>query len=541
MTAGTSGRGTAGTNGPEAPEEPVATAGASARYEELSAAHARKQAWAQSMGGPDKLAARRTEGVLNARERVELLFDDGTFMESGRFAASARPEMRDVTPADGKVAGFGLVDDRPVAVVANDFTVLGASSSFVNGKKIKHIKEVATERGMPIVFLGESTGARMPDVMGAAAIGSGDNPTQYQRCRESPWAAGVLGHCYGSSAWYTALSDYAVMRRGAVMAVSSPKLTSMAIGESVDPEELGGWRVHADVSGLVDDVVRSDEEAIRLITRFLSYLPSNNTEAPPVLQDPVGPAGDARERIVGALPIQRTVVYDVRRILECFVDEGSMFELKRRFGRSIVTALARVGGRPVGLIANNPSVRGGAIDADSCTKATSFIVLCDSFNIPLVFMVDQPGFLIGKSGERQGVVGKVMNWMNAISLCTVPKISIVMRKTYGQAVLNMGGGCNADEVCAWTTAEASFMEPEFAVRIVHNVTRDSDPERFEELFAEMTKGTSAYDMAAPYSAHCVIEPWETREYLLRTLELHRSRMAGGIGAHRMAAWPTTIV
>lgn len=522
--------------------EPSGTSPAGKRrsYDDMVDRHVAATALAESMGGPAKLVKRKEAGIMNARERVAYILDEGSFVESGKFAASGRPEAKEKTPADGKVVGFGLIEKRPVAVVANDFTVMGASSSQVNGKKIKHIKEVATKRGMPIVFLGESTGARMPDVMGAAGIGAGDNPTQYQRCRESPWVAGVLGHCYGSSAWYTALSDYAVMRRGAILAVSSPKLTSMAIGESVDPEELGGWRVHADGTGLVDEVVRTDEEALQLMKRFLSYLPSNHMLLPPVRADWSAPTGDGRERITEALPLDRSAVYDVHRVLDCIFDDSSVFELKRRFGRSIVTALARVEGRPVGVIANNPFVKGGAIDADACAKATSFIVLCDSFNLPLLFFVDQPGFLIGKEGEKRAVIGKVMNWMNALALCTVPKLSIIMRKTYGQAVLNMGGGGNADEVCAWTTADVSFMDPEYAVSIVHNVKRTDDPDHFDELLAEMSKGTSAYEMAAPYSAHSVILPWETRDYVVRTLAIHQSRFGSGIGSHRMAAWPTTI-
>jgi acetyl-CoA carboxylase carboxyltransferase component len=178
----------------------------------------RRRLKALGMGGPEKLAARRAEGLLNARERVDLLFDPGSFFESGMYAVSNRPEDRESTPADGKVAGFGRIDGREAAIVSNDFTVKGASSANINIKKLKHMKQTARRRGIPIVFLGESTGARMPDVMGAGSIGSKDDPTEYLRMRETPWVAAILGHCYGSSAWYASMSDFTVMRKGAVMA-----------------------------------------------------------------------------------------------------------------------------------------------------------------------------------------------------------------------------------------------------------------------------------------------------------------------------------
>ena len=216
-------------------------------FEELLKELAVRRQRALGMGGAEKLAQRKAQGVLNARERIDRLFDPGTFLESGMLAVSNRPEDRLTTPADGKVGGFGRIEGREAGVLANDFTVKGASSASINIKKLKHMKNTAKKRGVPMVFLGESTGARMPDVMGASSIGSKDDPTEYQRMREVPWAAAVLGHCYGSSAWYGSMSDFCVMRKGAIMAVSSPRLISMATGKAVDPEELGGWRVHADV------------------------------------------------------------------------------------------------------------------------------------------------------------------------------------------------------------------------------------------------------------------------------------------------------
>lgn len=508
------------------------------KFQEQIAEHERRKAKAMAMGGPEKLERLKKKGLLNARERIEYLLDPGTFFESGLFATSANPEDADKTPADGKIAGFGKINGRKVALVANDFTVKGASSSPINSKKMEHIKQVARTRGMPVIFLGESTGARMPDIMGAKGIGGGNNPIQYIRQRETPWVSAILGHCYGSSSWYAVMSDFVVMRKGAIMAVSSPTLVSLATGEEIDPEELGGWRLHSEVTGIADVVVDTDEEALDMIKKYLSYMPSHHNEAPPRAPVPPG-SDDAVKNILDLIPESRNRVYDVRKVIQAIVDKDSYFELKARFGKAIVTALARVDGRTVGIIANNPLFKGGAIDADAADKVTSFLVHCDSFNIPIVFMVDQPGFLIGIEAERKKMPGKVMNWMNALSLCTVPKISIIMRKTYGQAVLNMGGAGNAHEVAAWWTAEIGFMEPSSGVTIVHGLRREDDPEKFEEYLKEMQRDTSAYSLASIYAAQNVIDPRETRDYLKHVLEVHELDMTNGVGQHLMRSWPTT--
>jgi acetyl-CoA carboxylase carboxyltransferase component len=510
------------------------------RQEKLEAEFARQEAKARAMGGPAKLARRKAAGVLNARERLDRLCDPGSFIESGLFATStSNPADRDTTPADGKVAGFGKVNGRETAVLANDFTVMGASSGSTNGRKIAHVKRVATQRGLPMVFLGESSGARMPDHMGSRGMGTllGNDGTQYQRMRETPWASATLGLSYGSSSWYAVLSEFSVIRKGAVLAVSSPLLASLAIKEEVDPQEMGGWRVHAEVTGFADLVVDTDEEAIDAIKTFLSYLPSHHREAPPVAGVPAGSGAGMRD-ILSLLPESRTKVYDVRNLIRTIVDKESFFELKARFGKVGVTGLARLDGRTVGIVANNPLSRGGAMDADACEKLTSFIVLCDSFNIPLVLLVDTPGFVIGTEAERRRAPGKIMNLMNALALTTVPKLSVILRKSYGQAYLNMGGGRNSDEVAAWPTAEVSFMDPAFAVKVVHGI--DPGAPGFDESLAEMDRANSVWDLASVYAAQAVIRPQETRDYLIRMLEVHRLRLSNGVGQHLMRAWPTSF-
>ncbi|MCC7273501.1 MAG: methylmalonyl-CoA carboxyltransferase [Alphaproteobacteria bacterium] len=498
-----------------------------------------RRARARAMGGAAKLAARRARGLLDARERIDRFVDPGSFVESGMHATSIVAGDRERTPADGKIAGYGRVDGREVAVVSNDFTVLGASSSAVNGRKIAQMKRVATQRGLPLVFFGESSGARMPDTMGARGMGTmlGNDPTQYQRMRETPWAAAVLGYCYGSSTWYTCCSDFAVMRKGAVMAVSSPLLVAQATSEAIDPEALGGWKLHAETTGQIDLAVDTDEEALAAVRRFLSYMPAHAGEAPPRAAVPEGSGADMAT-VASLLPASRTQVYDVRKIIRAIVDRDSFFELKARFGKVATIGLARLAGGVVGIVANNPLFKGGALDVDACEKITGFLVLCDSFNIPIVMLVDTPGFAIGMEAERRRAPGKIMNFMNALSLCTVPKLSVILRKSYGQAYLNMGGGRNSDEVAAWPTAEVSFMDPHFAVRIVHG-HQPGTPE-FAAALAEMERDSSVYDIAGIYAVQTVIRPEETRDYLARMLETHRMRPTGGVGQHLMRAWPTSF-
>jgi acetyl-CoA carboxylase carboxyltransferase component len=495
---------------------------------------------ALAMGGPEKLAKRRQAGILNARERVDYLLDRGSFEESGLFATSARPQMREKTPGDGKVCGFGRIDGREVGVVSNDFTVLGASSAVVNQKKVKHVKDTANRRGFPMVFLGETSGARMPDRMGAAGRAIvGQDGAEYQRLREAPWASALLGSCYGHSAWHACLSDFVVMRKGATLAVASFRVAEKAIGRSITAEELGGWKMHTRVSGIVDLAVDTDEQALDAVKRFLSYMPSHCNEPPPRHPVPAG-SDEACARMLELMPESRSAVYDVRTIIDAIVDRGSRFEMKASFGKAIVTALARLDGRTVGFIANNPMSKGGALDVDACNKVVSFLVLCDSFNIPIVFLVDVPGFLIGLEGEMRAAPGRIINWVNALAQVTVPKISIILRKSYGKAYLNMGGGKNSDEVACWPTADLGFVDPAVGVNILHGVKEEDDPERFKALASEIAQDSSVWGLAALYETQSVIDPRDTRRYLIRTLETHALRLTNGVGRHRIGNWPTTF-
>lgn len=492
-----------------------------------------------AMGGEEKLKARKTEGKLNARERIDYFFDPGTFIELGLFTHSAAPGMAARTPSDGKIIGYGRVEGRPVGAVANDLTVMGASSSLTNMKKIDYMRAVSCTKGMPLVFLGESAGSRMPDSMGALGMAhGGQNPVQYRRLREAPWISVLLGPSYGSSAWYAAMSDINIMLKSAVMAVASPKVTRIVTGEDTPPEDLGGWKMHGEISGMVDAVGETEEECLDLAKGYLSFLPLHSGETPPGAKAPEG-SGKGMPSILQFLPEQRNRAYDVKRIIEVLVDAGKFLELKAGFGRPCVTALARLGGQAVGIIANNPLYGAGALDADCCDKITSFLVLCDSYNIPLIHLVDTPGFLVGKDGERRKITGKIINWMNALSLVTVPKLTVVIRKIYGQAYLNMGGGRYSDVFVAWPTAEISFMDPAPGVNVVYNLRREDDPVRFERLFQDMSKSTEPWDAAGVFGLNDIVEPAETRSFLIRMLEIHRNALGRGLGRHLLHAWPTS--
>lgn len=508
-------------------------------FEALLKEYEARRAKALAGGGEDKYARRKATGMWNARERIAALLDPDTFIESGLFGSSGvYPEQADETQTDGKLAGYGRINGRDVAIVVNDFTVKGASTSYTNSRKVAHMKRTASERGMPLVVLGESTGARLPDAMGSRGMGLllGNDNTQFRRTRETPMCAAAFGPSFGSSTWLMCQADFAVMQKGATMAVSSPRLVSMALGEKVDTEALGGWRLHAEITGLVDQVADREEEVFEAIKRFLSYLPSHHNEAPPDAPVPAG-SGAEMDRIFSIVPESRTQVYDMRRIVKSVCDKDSMFELKPRFGKSAVTALARLGGKSVGIIANNPLHRGGALDADACRKIVDFLVLCDSFNVPIVLLVDTPGFQIGTEAEKAGAPGRIMNFMNAMTLVSVPRLSVIIRKSYGRAYVCMGGGRHSDDIAAWPTAEVSFMSPEFATKIVHGVGVGEPG--FEEKFAQIRQGSDVWGLASVYAAQAVIRPEHTRDYLIRMLDVYKLRITKGVGQHLMRTWPTS--
>ena len=513
---------------------------------ELEHLEKRKQR-ALAMGGPEKVAQHHAKGKYDARQRIDHLTDKDSFMELGLLNHSDVPGMEDKTPADSKVGGLAKIDGRAVAILANDFTTLAATSSRVAGHKEGHIKHIAAKRGLPLVYLGEAGGARMPDIMGSKGLASfgGGGLDSYlhimTRVRQTPMIAAVMGECYGMPTWMSCLADIVVQVKGSALGVSGPRVLEIALGEKITDEELGGWKVHAEVTGMSDAVVENEDECFEVIKRYLSYLPSHRDELPPFVEPPEG-SGDGMPGILDILPDKRNRAYDMHKILACIADAGSLMPLKPSFGKNVITALARIGGRSVGFVANQPMCGAGAMDTDGIDKVISFLCLCDTFNVPLVFLHDTPGFMVGREAERRRVGAKVMNFMNALGLLSVPRISIIARKSYGMAFYNMlGSGSGADFLVAWPTAEISFVAPEIAANVVFGgkVPKDDrEKEQWQQMVDKMIEDSTPYAAAGVHMIHDVIDPRDTRDYIIRCLDVCQDDRTGGISTNGLANWPT---
>jgi acetyl-CoA carboxylase carboxyltransferase component len=499
--------------------------------------HKRK---AQAQGGPEKIKKQHDKGRLTARERIERLLDPGSFFELGCLCTSDIPGMEERTPADGLVIGYGAVNGRPVGVFANDFTVLAGSSAMINNKKMGILKKQLYDYGYPMIWLGEAGGQRIPDLQDSGRMlfyGVGNDVARfgYSHLRQVPYVMAAMGDCHGVPDWQSCLADFTVIVKGAAIAVSGPRALGKAIGQQYSAQEMGGWEIHARITGVADQIAEDEADCLRIIRKYLDYMPSNNQELPPTR--PVPPGSEERmKQILDILPEKRTRSYNMHRIIVCIVDGGEYLEFKPEFGKMLITCLARVGGETVGIIASNPIVNAGATDTDALEKSTSFMCHCDSFNIPLVFLVDTPGHLTGKEAELKRVGAKVVNNLQALFQVTVPKITILIRKGYGQALVNMcSAGAGADFMVAWPTAEISFMDPQIGADIVFgNVT----PEEREKLVQKMMADSSPYPAARMYGIQDVIHPCETRDFLIKVLNIIRTSKNRGIGKHLLSGWPT---
>ncbi len=496
-----------------------------------------------AQGGPDKVRKQHEKGRLTARERIAGVLDEKSFFELGMLACSDREGMEEKTPADGIITGFGTINGRQVGIIANDFTVLASSNSRVYTKKAKYIREQTVERGLPLVWLGESGGGRLPDLQGARGIatltGEGGSGrwvfSQYSHMRETPWIIGIMGPSNGVPMWQACLSDFVVQVKGSTLSVSGARALHKSIAADYTDEEMGGWRIHAEQTGITDRTAESEEDCFRIIKKFLDYMPSSSNDLPPRRTVPED-SGESMNRILDILPEKRSRTYDMYKIIEALADTDSVFDLKPYFGKTIITCLARVYGHVVGFVANQPMVNVGAMDTDALEKKTSFLCLCDSFNIPLVFLHDTPGFLVGKDAELKKVGAKVTNSLQALSQVTVPKISIIIRKSYGQAGANMcGPGTGPDFIVSWPTGEGGFLDPEAAIEVVYGSLQE---EERQNMVREMLKDSSMYPLAREYFIHDVIDPRQTREFIGSSLRLIRNSKTRGIGRHLLAAWPT---
>jgi acetyl-CoA carboxylase carboxyltransferase component len=502
----------------------------------------RRREKALAMGGPAKIHKVHAAGKLTVRERIDALLDPGTFREVGLLAHSDLPDVREKTPADGKVCGFGRIAGRTVYVSGDDVTVLAGSGGRVGVKKDHDAMSYAAQKGYPCVALGDAGGARIPDIMGATGMMSMVFPISGPpRDRHVPFIATILGECYGSPTWKASISDVVIQVKGAVMAVSGPPVLAAATGEKVTPDEIGGWQLHAKITGQVDLFAENEAHCFELVRKVLSYLPNNASELPPVVRTD-DPADRRLDDVLDVLPDRSKVAYDMHKILDRVFDRGSVLELKPLYDASLITALARLDGHTVGVLANNPMQRAGAMGPGACEKATAFICFCDSFHIPLVFLHDTPGFFVSRAAEEKKMPLKIMTFIEALHHSTVPRLSLVIRKSYGMAHCNMSGGnMGSDALFAWPTADVSFMAPEAATNVVFGRKApdlDEPDGPRAELIAQLTRGSAPWEAAGVGLFHDVIDPRDTRrvlaEALVRALGPNGDR---GRSERRLASWP----
>ena len=503
----------------------------------------RKREIAYALGGTERVARHRKRGHLTARERIDKLLDPGTWKETGLYAQFTTPEGEEYHV--NKLHGFGKIDGRMVIVQSDDSTVLaGTGGKVVSGnprQKGLHVSKVP-ETNFPMIRLGESGGVHMQSVMGSYGVLAVTYPgRRLLNPRKAPRIAAIMGLCFGDPTWQAAISDIIVQVKGTCMAVSGPRVLEVALQERPTPEQLGGWELHAEVTGQVDAFAEDDEHCMQVIREILSYLPSHCDEEPPYVTTS-DPADRKTGRILKIIPDKSNQIYDVNRVIKEVVDDGKYFSLKPFYGKALITCLARMNGRVVGIIANQPLYNGGAAGPDECDKASSFIVLCDSYNIPLVHIADTPGFLVGLPAEKRKMPLKIMTWMEALALATVPKITVIIRKAYGMGISNMcGTNCGADFLAALTTAEISFMSPEAAANVVWKPQIDEadDPEaERQRLIKEMEYGSAPWEAAAGGVLDDVLDPHDMRKYIIDCLEIMHERKNGFISEKLLQNWPT---
>jgi acetyl-CoA carboxylase carboxyltransferase component len=510
-----------------APDQLVARPPMRSLVEELEA----RRAKARLGGGEEKIARQHQQDKLTARERLDLLIDPGTWTElgiHGRPHFSQRAMEGKEAPADGVVTGYGKVDGRLVAVAAYDFTVMAGSMGMTGEMKMARLREIALSKRIPLIWLLDSAGARIQEAAGSLFAGSGHLfREEVVMSGVVPQVAALMGPCAAGTAYIPGLADFVPMVKGrGSMALAGPHLTKAVTGEDVTQEELGGSRVHTRISGVADLEVDSDEECIEAIRSYLSHFPSH-CEEPPPRREVVDPIDRRDEELLDVLPESPRKPYDMYDVIRHIVDGGEWFDIKPRFARTIITCLARMGGRPVGIVANQPKHLAGILENDSADKAARFINLCDAYGIPLLFLQDVPGFMVGTKVEREGIIRHGAKMLYAVSRATVPKITVVIRKAYGAGYYVMcGKAYEPDLIVAWPSAEISVMGPEGAVNIIFRkqIEAAEDPDATRASMIEgIRKTIDPYIAAGNAMVDDIIDPRETRPVVCRALEMAASK------------------
>ena len=477
-------------------------------------------------GGAKAVGKQHDLGKQTARDRIEMLLDPGTFTEVDRFVQHRCTAFgmadKDI-PADGVVTGYGRIDGRTVFVYAQDFTAQGGSLGEMHAAKICKIMDMALRAGCPVVGLCDSGGARIQEAVDAL---SGYGRIFYRNARASgriPQISVIMGPCAGGAVYSPALTDFVIMvEKESQMFITGPSVIAATTGEEITAEELGGAETHTTVSGVAHLAAGSEQEALESVRRLLSYLPSKAGELPPIL--PWRKQDETRVQLDTVIPDQSAYPYDVHDVIDAILDPGSCMELQPWYADNIVVCFGRIGGRSVGVIANQPFSMGGSLDINASDKAARFIQLCDAFGIPLVNLVDVPGFLPGSDQEHAGIIRHGAKLLYVYSVAEVPKLTVVLRKAYGGSYLAMcSKDLGADFVFAWPTAEIAVMGAAGAASVVFRkeIAAAEDPAAERKAKIEQYSG----QFATPYMAasrgfvDLVIKPSETRARLLDALEL----------------------
>jgi methylmalonyl-CoA carboxyltransferase large subunit len=489
-----------------------------------------KRAEAELGGGLDRIEKQHASGKLSARERIAKFVDRGSFEEIGLFArhratffGMADKEM----PADGVVTGCATVDGRLVHLASQDFTVAGGAAGETHSDKIADMMTLSLRTGSPFVFINDSGGARVQEGIDSLA---GYGRVFYNNVMLSgtvPQISLICGPCAGGAAYSPALTDFIIQTRQGRMFITGPQVIKQVTGEVVSSEELGGPEAQMNISGVIHLVAENDEHAIQLCRRLLSFMPSNNLEDPPraAFSSRMRPDPDLQ----GIVPVDAKVAYDMRAIITRVMDNEDFFEIQPGFAPNMIIGFARLQGRPVGIIANQPAAMAGVLDINASDKSARFIRFCNAFNIPLITIVDVPGFLPGVEQERGGIIRHGAKMLFAYSAATVPKITLIIRKAYGGAYLAMcGKDLGADRVLAWPTAEVAVMGAEGAAGIVFRREIDAAEDKAakrQELVEEYRDTFSTPFVAAGRRlVDDIIDPAETRKCLAQALEsLHTKR------------------
>lgn len=476
-------------------------------------------------GGPERIDAQHRKGKKTARERIALLFDPGSFVEMDRFAVSPEqaPASAPKLYGDGVVTGYGTIDGRTVYAFAHDFTVQGGSLGVMFGKKVTKLMDLALKSGAPIVGLNDSGGARIQEGVQSLAAYSEIFFRNTLASGVVPQVSVILGPCAGGAVYSPAMTDFVIMARPtSYMFITGPDVVNAAVGQKVSFEELGGAEVHATRSGVAHLLAESEEECFERTRRLLSFLPSNNTEPPP--------RSETSDNIDRADPVLDSVVptdpnrpYDMKEVLRAILDDRDFFELHETWAPNILVGFGRLGGGPVGVVANQPLHLAGALDSNSSSKAARFIRFCDDFNLPVVTFVDVPGYMPGTEQEHGGIIRHGSKLLYAYCEATVPKVTVIVRKAYGGAYCAMGSKYSRSDLnFAWPSAEIAVMGPEGAAKIVYRreLERSQDPKTMAKLVSEYRDQIANPFMAAERGIiDAVIRPRETRGQLIRALSV----------------------